>query len=250
MNLLHVTQHEFIACDAYPNRYLYNNRHLSLITTEISHHTHIGMEVDSADDEYTTQRVCNIEPEHSFTTANTAGTVLASIYVESDNRDKSPMITEGDEDVNLTDTQQTIYNQSRVPRSCWLCEFQGNRTTNEVIRFIMDGIPHMSLDSLIEQSKYLLDQVDVGSDATTAEIRKHVTEHMLHPRVKLALQMQEMSRMQKEVCKCCISADGDTGERTINPPAMRVYLSLCSQISGVYKLGEDKLMYNQGSMDK
>jgi hypothetical protein len=136
------------------------------------------------------------------------------------------------------------------PRACWLCEYHGNRTTNEVVRFIMDGIPHMSLNSLVEQSKFLLDQVDVGSDATTAEIRQHIMEHMLHPRVKLALQMQEMSRMQKEVSKCCISADTETGEQTINPQAMRVYLTLCSQISGVYKLGEDKLMYNQGSMDK
>ena len=45
---------------------------------------------------------------------------------------------------------------------CWLCEYQGNRTTDEVIRFIMDGIPHMALDSLKTQSKYLLDRVDVG----------------------------------------------------------------------------------------
>lgn len=139
---------------------------------------------------------------------------------------------------------------NHIPRACWLCEYHGNRTTNEVVRFIMDGIPHMSMKSLVEQSKYLLDQVDAGSDATTGEIQTHIMEHMLHPRVKLALQMQEMSRMQKEVSKCCISADSETGEKTINPQAMRVYLTLCSQISGVYKLGEDKLMYNQGSMDK
>jgi hypothetical protein len=200
------------------------------------------MEIDSTEEEYTTQRVSNIEPEYSFTAIDTTDNSLASIYIESDNRDESPMITSEDAEIDTINThlhdpssQQAVYNQSKAPRSCWLCEYQGNRTTNEVIRFIMDGIPHMSLDSLIEQSKYLLDQVDVGSDASTMEIRKHITEHMLHPRVKLALQMQEMSRMQKEVCKCCISADGDTGERTINPQAMRVYISLCSQISGVYK---------------
>jgi hypothetical protein len=153
--------------------------------------------------------------------------------------------------VQTTAGSSAGYTQHRQPaRACWLCEYQGNRTTNEVVRFIMDGIPHMSLNSLVEQSKFLLDQVDVGSNATSAEVRQHIMEHMLHPRVKLALQMQEMSRMQKEVSKCCISADIETGEQTINPQAMRVYLTLCSQISGVYKLGEDKLMYNQGSMDK
>ncbi|KAJ1467708.1 hypothetical protein T484DRAFT_1755664 [Baffinella frigidus] len=133
---------------------------------------------------------------------------------------------------------------------CWLCEYQGNRTTNEVVRFIMDGIPHMSLDSLIEQSKFLLDNVEMGSNTTPAQLRRHITEHMLHPRVKLALQLQEMSKMQKEVCKCCVVTDIDSGERTVNPQAMRAYLTLCSQVSSLYKIGEDKLIFNNLSMDK
>jgi hypothetical protein len=166
---------------------------------------------------------------------------------------ESAMDTSGDVEVVdvVCDTRsQETRSTCKTARLCWLCEYQGNRTTNEVVRFIMDGIPHMSLESLVEQTKFLLDEVNPGSDATSAEIKKHITQHMLHPRVKLALQMQEMSRMQRQVGKCCISADVETGEQTINPQAMRVYLTLCSQISGVYKLGEDKLMYNQGSMDK
>ncbi|KAJ1465606.1 hypothetical protein T484DRAFT_1757289 [Baffinella frigidus] len=133
---------------------------------------------------------------------------------------------------------------------CWLCEYQGNRTTNEVVRFIMDSIPHMAIDSLVTQSKFLLDHVEVGSATTTAGIRRHITEHMLHPRVKLALQLQEMSKMQKEVTKCCVVSDVETGERTVNPQAMRVYLTLCSQVSALYKVGEDKLIFNNTSIDK
>jgi len=133
---------------------------------------------------------------------------------------------------------------------CWLCRFQGNASTNEVIRFIMDAIPHMSLDSLVEQSKYLLDTVDEYSKCTHATIRSHITEHMLHPRVKLALQLQDMTKMQSDVCKCCVVNDVETGERTVNPQAMRVYLTLCAQVSTVYKMGEDKLTFNHGGTDK
>jgi hypothetical protein len=131
---------------------------------------------------------------------------------------------------------------------CWLCEYQGNRTTNEVVRFIMDGIPHMALDALVTQSKFLLDNTEVGNNTTLVQIRRHITEHMLHPRVKLALQLQEMSKMQREVTKCCVVNDADTGERTVNPQAMRVYLTLCSQVSSLYKTGEDKLIFNNSSM--
>ena len=138
----------------------------------------------------------------------------------------------------------------KATRFCWLCEYQGNRTTNEVIRFIMDGIPHVALDSLITQSKYLLDRVDIGSNCSLSQIKVHVTSHMLHPRVKLALQLQDMVNMQQEVSKCCVVDDVETGGKTINPQAMKVYLTLCTQITGVYKIGEEKLTFNQASTEK
>lgn len=144
----------------------------------------------------------------------------------------------------------TMTDECRTTEFCWLCQYQGNRTTNEVLRFIMDGIPHMSLDSLVVQSKFILDNVEAESHSTTTEIKRHITEHMLHPRVKLALQLHELSKMQKDVSKCCIINDVESGERTVNPQAMRVYLTLCSQVSALYKIGEDKLIFNNNSMDK
>jgi hypothetical protein len=150
----------------------------------------------------------------------------------------------------IQEPMDTSVEESTSNSFCWLCQYQGNRTTNEVVRFIMDGIPHMAMDSLVSQSKFLLDHVEVDSRTTISEIRKHITEHMLHPRVKLALQLQEMSKMQREVTKCCVVNDAETGERTVNPQAMRVYLTLCSQVSALYKVGEDKLIFNNSSMDK
>ena len=114
----------------------------------------------------------------------------------------------------------------------------------------MDGIPHMALDALITQSKYLLDRVDLDSNCSIAQIKMHVTSHMLHPRIKIALQLHDMAKMQQEVAKCCVVDDVDTGGKTINPQAMRVYLTLCTQVTGVYKMGEDKLTFNQTSTDK
>jgi len=133
---------------------------------------------------------------------------------------------------------------------CWLCRYQANRTTNEVVRFIMDAVPHMALDALVEQSKYILDKVDQESCCSLAQVRKHITEHMLHPRVKLALQLQDMARMQQEVSKCCVVSDVETGEKTVNTQAMRVYLTLCNQVVGVYKVGEERLTFNNTGIDK
>jgi hypothetical protein len=228
-----------------------------------------GMEIDSSeDDDY---------PHNCSHNGNDTG---GGTYIEEQDREKSPMNVSdsmntsecGDYQTDHHNTDQPnivhhtavhehsgcvqhpdtlhVSDKRRKTRTCWLCEYQGNRTTNEVIRFIMDGIPHMSLDSLVEQSRFLLDEVDPGSNASTAEIKAHIECHMLHPRIKMALQAMQMSKMSKEVYKCCISADAESGEQTINPQAMRVYLSLCSQIASVYKLGEEKLIFNQSSMDK
>lgn len=146
-------------------------------------------------------------------------------------------------------TQGVRSHKKKIPY-CWLCRYQGNPSTNEVIRFMMDAIPHMSLDSLVEQSKFLLDTIDPYSKCTLGTIRTHITEHMLHPRIKLALQLQDMTKMQSDVCKCCVVNDVVTGERTVNPQAMRVYLTLCAQVSTVYKMGEEKLTFNNGATDK
>ena len=108
----------------------------------------------------------------------------------------------------------------------------------------------MSLDSLVEQSKFLLDNIEADSNCSLSEIKRHICEHMLHPRIKIALGIMEMSKMQNEVKKCCVVKDVETGEQTLNPQAMRVYLTLCSQVTSLYKTGEEKLIFNSSSMDK
>ena len=133
---------------------------------------------------------------------------------------------------------------------CWLCTYTGNKSAKEVVKFILDSLPHMCLENLVDQSKYLLDNVEPESNCTESEIRRHICEHMLNPRVKLALAIHEMSKMQKEVRKCCVIKDAETGEQTLNPQAMRVYLTLSAQMTSLYKTGEEKLIFNSSSMDK
>ena len=185
----------------------------------------------------------NIQPssESIDSDENSCGESISSESVPDESRDC---------DIFASEKNDKVKPKKKATPFCWLCEYQGNRTTDEVLRFIMENIPHMTLDSLVSQSKYLLDRVDIGSDCSCTQIRTHIISHMLHPRIKLALQLQEMIKMQQEVSKCCVVDDLDTGGKTINPQAMKVYLTLCTQITGVYKIGEDKLTFNQGSADK
>jgi hypothetical protein len=166
---------------------------------------------------------------------------------------RTPMSTASvvgtDKDANSGSVDQIMIPSSKAS-FCWLCLYSGNKTANEVIKFVLDGIAHMCLDSLVDQSKYLLDNVEPESNCTESEIRRHICEHMLNPRVKLALAIHEMSKMQKEVRKCCVIKDAETGEQTLNPQAMRVYLTLSAQMTSLYKTGEEKLIFNSSSMDK
>jgi hypothetical protein len=171
---------------------------------------------------------------------------------EDELRPHTPMsVSDSLKDVTgKNETDHVMITETKDASFCWLCLYQGNRTTNEVMRFVVDGIAHMSLDSLVEQSKFLLDHVEPDSNSTVAEIRRHITCHVLNPKIKVALQLLELSKMQKEVSKCCVVSDAETGEKTVNTQAMRVYLTMCSQISSMYKIGEDKLIFNNSSMDK
>jgi hypothetical protein len=132
---------------------------------------------------------------------------------------------------------------------CWLCHYHGERSTAEVVRLIMDSVTHISLEMLVDHCKFLLDHLDTESNASKAELKRHIVEHMLNPRVKLALQIQDMCKMQREIAKCCVVHDAETGGKTVDTQALRIYLSVSSQVTGIYKTSEEKLLYSGAAVD-
>lgn len=147
-------------------------------------------------------------------------------------------------DEQMQDANEPGSNPDHLDDFCWLCHYQGNRSATEIVSLIMDSVAHISIDSLVGHCKFLLDTLEADSNASKAEIKRHISSHMLHPRVKLSIQLQDMCEMQREVARCCVVRDVESGERTVNTQAMRVYLSLGAQVAGVYKTSEEKLLFS------
>jgi hypothetical protein len=147
---------------------------------------------------------------------------------------------------NLTNTEEP--GEGR----CWLCTFHGTKITEDASRFIIDSVSHMSLDSLVQELSSCLSQKhpDVQDQLTRGKVKRHIREHMLHPRVKMAIQVHDLSALQKNLIQCCVTEDPDTQSRAVNIQATRAYLSVANQIAALYKNTEDKMLFNAVTMDK
>ena len=135
---------------------------------------------------------------------------------------------------------------------CWLCTFHGTVTTEDAVRFIIDSVSHISLDSLVHELSSCLSikHPEAHAQLTKEKVKRHIREHMLHPRVKMAIQVHDLSTLQKNLIQCCVTEDPDTQSRAVNIQATRAYLSVANQIAALYKNTEDKMLFNAVTMDK
>lgn len=149
--------------------------------------------------------------------------------------------------------QQHGLQQRSAPENCFMCKYHGNPSVDQITRFIIDSVSSISLESLVEQTRILIhathaqDIEPTDASVSTKGLQRHITDHMLHPRVRVAMQIRELSEMQRRVTPCCVTFDEETGQHTVNPHAMRTFLTLSNQIHNSYKTGEEKMLFNMQS---
>jgi hypothetical protein len=114
----------------------------------------------------------------------------------------------------------------------------------------------MDLDVIVSQAHEIID-TDVknkyGSDTyitghTDQDIKKHVTEHMLHANVRLALTLRHLMQLNQQLQQHMHSTDEETGHTILDANSMKHYLATTNQIIGIYKLGDcNKLLFSSSN---
>jgi hypothetical protein len=137
-------------------------------------------------------------------------------------------------------------------RDCWLCTYATDDVAQRVSALIVDNVHAMQIDTIAAQAALLIaDEARkcYGADVvlsghTTADVRRHIREHMLHAPVALACVLGDLRGLTAEVRQQVYTVDEETGVRALDSAQVRTYLALVSQTAAIYKMGDSgKLLF-------
>ena len=143
-----------------------------------------------------------------------------------------------------------VTTESQKCSFCFMCTFHGNAVCDKAAMFVVDSISHMSFLQIIEQLFEHLQTSFPNENINKQQLSTHIREHMLHPRIKVARMIHRLSEMQSSITQNIVSHDAESEQTIIDASAVKLYAVLSNQISSLYKLDEDKLMFKNISMDK
>jgi hypothetical protein len=142
-----------------------------------------------------------------------------------------------------------------------MCVFATDPVATAVSSLVIDHMHAMSTDVIAGQASDLIDKElskrnivagTINKDMySTAQIKRHISEHMLHPNVTLAVQLRHLLELSEKMRSQIYCNDEETNETVLDTQQLKNYLALTNQISSVYKLGENnKLLFSRVSQDK
>lgn len=109
----------------------------------------------------------------------------------------------------------------------------------------------MGLETICSQSS-----ANIKRDFPDAEgcddgdIEQHIRLHMLHPNVKMSLQIRDLSKLSEQAHRCLYVKDEESGEQIINPDMAKLFMTTTRQLQGIYRSGDvAKLMFSQSHSD-
>jgi hypothetical protein len=119
-------------------------------------------------------------------------------------------------------------------RMCWLCTYQGEPLGVRLNTFVIRHIGIMDIGCIAQQvSDYLLTQNSsaIGADVDTIQV--HITRHMLHPRVRIAVILRQLLDFSAILQTSMVV--NDAGVCTIEKSNTELYLKVIAQITTLYK---------------
>eukprot|EP00961_Rhodomonas_salina_P297159 3936992-Rhodomonas_salina.1 len=137
---------------------------------------------------------------------------------------------------------------------CWMCIYSTDEVAQNVTSLIVENIHNMSVEVIAKQCSLLIQQEarkQYGPDtvlegSSTAHITKHISSHMLHANVTLALAVHSLLELNTQLRKQIYTVDENTGDSVIDVAQLKNYLLTTNQITSIYKLGDaNKLLFSK-----
>ena len=125
---------------------------------------------------------------------------------------------------------------------CWLCTYQGEKISSTLNDFVIQNIGFMDLTCIAQQLSdgLLLHQPD-AQQADTNTMLLHITEHMLHPRVRIAVLLRQLLNLSSLLQNNIVVHDN--GITTVDKSNAELYLKVIGQIMSLYKADTTGMLF-------
>ena len=127
---------------------------------------------------------------------------------------------------------------------CWLCTYQGETLGKKLNDFIVKHIGVMDMQCISKQvSDFLLLNEPTAEEASHEIIYEHVSKHMLHPRVRMAVLLRQLL----EFCALLQTSlvVQDAGLCTVDKSNAELYLKVIGQIMTIYKADTQGMLFSE-----
>jgi hypothetical protein len=125
---------------------------------------------------------------------------------------------------------------------CWLCTYQGEPLSVRLNEFVIQNIGFMDLTCIAQQlSDGLLLQSPHATHADMQTMRIHITEHMLHPRVRIAVLLRQLLELSSLLQNNIVVHDN--GVTTVDKSNAELYLKVIGQIMTMYKADTQGMLF-------
>lgn len=155
------------------------------------------------------------------------------------------LYTEIMSDVNICDDLCKEYSGAPiVSEPCWLCDYCMNELACTLNTFIDEKIAQIYLPNLCDQIHEVIHEAYPGAiGASTNDISKHITLHMINANVKISSTIRTMSGISDAIRQNIFKRDEEAGNVVLDKVSAELYLKFVNQIITLYKVDGSKSLF-------
>ena len=130
---------------------------------------------------------------------------------------------------------------------CWLCSMQGEQLGIRMQEFIIKNIGFMDLRCISQQvSDFILLQHADAPGAEEQAVYTHIMQHVLHPRVRLAVMLRQLLELSNLLQGNILVHDGCNC--TVDKTNAELYLKVIGQVMAMYRVDTQGMLFTQDDM--
>jgi hypothetical protein len=139
--------------------------------------------------------------------------------------------------------KQVIGKSGRKAQQCYLCFYAEEEVCVQYAKYIITESQRCCKKQIAKQISQDIEarercNSNTPIGASAADIEKHISEHVLHPSVKVPEIIRELDGMRRLLRSSITSTDPETGDRVIDTANVTLYLKVIRELHQVYKMGD------------
>jgi hypothetical protein len=157
-----------------------------------------------------------------------------------------PIVSENIDEQMLDDPIPSVSTHPTDGSRCWLCTFAPHPTAIEMHNFIIANISCMDVKYIANQVRdTIMERFTHSSGARRRDVRRHITQHMISPQVKIASTIRSLIEVADTLKGGLTHRDPETNEVLVDIKNTELYLKVTSQVITAYKLDTTKLLFGK-----